>query len=70
MGPSGCGKTSLLNILASRLTVSKSCYYTGKLKFNAVNVSKQNFGMYGAYVQQDDILIETMTPRELFRFSA
>jgi len=70
MGPSGSGKTSLLNIIACRLNVSRKAYFTGKLKCNGVQLSKDNFGKFGAYVQQDDILIETMTPRELFRFAA
>ena len=70
MGPSGSGKTSLLNIIACRLTVSKSSYFTGKLKCNNYILNKDNFGIFGAYVQQDDILIETMTPKELFTFAA
>ena len=69
MGPSGSGKTSLLNIIACRLSVSKKSYFTGKLKCNSRTLNKDNFGIFGAYVQQDDILIETMTPRELFSFA-
>lgn len=29
-----------------------------------------DFGKMGAFVQQDDVLIETMTPRESFIFAA
>lgn len=31
---------------------------------------KTDFAKFGAYVQQDDILIITMTPEELFTFAA
>ena len=32
-------------------------------------MDKRLFGKVGAYVQQDDLLVETMTPTELFRFA-
>ena len=70
MGPSGSGKTSLLNILSCRASVSKGSYFTGTLKANNFKLNKDNFGKFGAYCQQDDVLIETMTPRELLRFAA
>jgi len=69
MGPSGSGKTSLLNIIACRLTVSPGCYFTGVLECNGNSLHKENFGIFGSYVQQDDILIETMTPKELLTFA-
>jgi ABC-type multidrug transport system ATPase subunit len=33
-------------------------------------VDSNDFGKIGAFVQQDDILVETMTPRESFEFAA
>ena len=69
MGPSGSGKTSLLNIIGCRLHVSKRSYFSGDLTVNGIELDKDNFGKFGAYVQQDDIMIETMKPRELFRFA-
>ena len=70
MGASGSGKTSLLNILGQRLDVSKNCKVEGKIKCNALDVKNGDFGKLGAFVMQDDILIETMTPYESFCFAA
>ena len=70
MGASGSGKTSLLNILGNRLDVSSKCVVDGKIKCNGVDVKKGDFGKLGAFVMQDDILIETMTPFESFCFAA
>lgn len=69
MGASGSGKTSLLNILGQRLSVSKGCKMTGSIKCNSIEVEKGDFGKIGAFVMQDDILIETMTPFESFCFA-
>ena len=69
MGPSGSGKTSLLNVLAGRLVLSKGSTFTGKIEANGRSIRKEDFGKFGAFVQQDDILIETMSPRECFRFA-
>jgi ABC-type lipoprotein export system ATPase subunit len=57
MGPSGSGKTSLLNVLAGRMVLSKGSEYTGDLKVNNIGVKKNDFGKFGAFVQQDDVLI-------------
>ena len=70
MGASGSGKTSLLNILGQRLDVSNNCQVNGRIKCNAIDVSPGDFGKLGAFVMQDDILIETMTPYESFCFAA
>ena len=70
MGASGSGKTSLLNILGQRQNVSKGCKIDGMIKCNAIDVEKGDFGKIGAFVMQDDILIETMTPFESFCFAA
>ena len=73
MGPSGSGKTSLLNMLACRYALvnsSKKCTQEGKMTLNGSPLTKDEFGKLGAYVQQDDLLIETMTPKECFMFAA
>lgn len=69
MGPSGSGKTSLLNCLAGRLVLSKGSTFSGKIQVNGRAIQKEDFGKFGAFVQQDDVLIETMTPKECFRFA-
>ena len=43
---------------------------SGKIKCNAIDVENGDFGKLGAFVMQDDILIETMTPYESFCFAA
>lgn len=70
MGSSGCGKTSLLNVLAQRLGLSPGCELEGEIRCNNRTVNRDDFGKIGAFVQQDDVLIETMTPRESFIFAA
>lgn len=70
MGPSGSGKTSLLNILAQRQGLSAGCRYGGNITSNSRKVETSDFGKFGAFVQQDDILVETMTPKESLEFSA
>ena len=70
MGASGSGKTSLLNVLAQRLALSPGSMLEGEVRFNNRVVSTTDFGKVGAFVQQDDILVETMTPRESFIFAA
>ena len=70
MGASGSGKTSLLNILGQRLDLSKGAAIEGSIKCNSLEVKNGDFGKLGAFVMQDDILIETMTPFESFCFEA
>ena len=69
MGASGSGKTSLLNVLAQRLSLSPGAVLEGEVRFNNRVVDGNDFGKIGAFVQQDDILIETMSPRESFVFA-
>jgi ABC-type multidrug transport system ATPase subunit len=69
MGPSGCGKTSLLNVIAGRINLSQGSTFDGKIAVNGRQTEKEDFGKFGAFVEQDDILIKTMTPRECFRFA-
>ena len=70
MGASGSGKTSLLNVLAQRLALSPGSVLEGEVKCNNRSLNVTDFGKIGAFVQQDDILIETMTPLESFVFAA
>lgn len=69
MGASGSGKTSLLNIFGQRLDLSKNSKLTGSTRCNGQEFKEGQFGNFGAFVMQDDILIETMTPFESFCFA-
>ena len=64
MGPSGGGKTSVLNVLAGRINPAQ-----GTVLLNGQKLPK-NFNRIAAYVMQDDLLSEMLTPRELFTFAA
>ena len=70
MGASGCGKTSLLNILGQRTWLSKGSKMSGQIKCNDRLIQNDDFGKFGAFVQQDDVLLETFSPIESFRFAA
>jgi len=69
MGPSGCGKTTLLNVLSGR--TESRLKINGELRINSKPVNDIEFiGNLVAFVQQDDILMATITPREVFNFTA
>ncbi len=71
LGPSGCGKTLLLNIISDRLYAPQgSVYKRNVFVNNNVPLTRDLFGKIGAYVMQDDVLLETLTPYESVRFSA
>ena len=70
MGASGSGKTSLLNVIGQRLGLSPGAATTGEILCNGKPLKRHDFGKFGAFVQQDDILLETFTPVEQFRFAA
>ena len=71
LGPSGCGKTTLLNILASRqLSSDKNHVITKNVNVNGIQLNSSNFGKICAYVMQDDILSENLTPKESITFAA
>jgi ABC-type multidrug transport system ATPase subunit len=66
----GAGKTSLLNYLSGR-QISKSLQKTGSVTVNGVNRDKiSGFATFTGYVQQDDILFQSMTVRECLEFAA
>ena len=70
MGPSGSGKTTLLNAICNRLSVQKNSRLNGKITCNGNKIKGQDYSKFGAYVQQDDILHETLTCREHLEFAA
>jgi ABC-type multidrug transport system ATPase subunit len=71
MGPSGCGKTTLLNAIASRqLPSDKNHIIKRDVKANNVPLNQSNFGKIGAYIMQEDILMDYLTPRESLYFAA
>ena len=71
MGSSGAGKTTLLNALCDRITKSRTAKLTGEIMINdTYPVSQNDFGKYGAYVMQDDVLFQTLTWEEAISFAA
>lgn len=70
MGASGSGKTSFLNVLGQRMKLSKGSKMKGTIRVNNRIVNQSDFGKFGAFVQQDDILLETFTPFESMVFAA
>lgn len=70
IGASGAGKTTLLNFLSGR-EISQNLTRTGHIYLNEKDKDEMsNFSSYSAYVQQDDILFQTMTVRECLTFAA
>ncbi|CAI2387656.1 unnamed protein product [Moneuplotes crassus] len=71
MGSSGAGKTTLLNALCDRLQKTKNYKLEGDILLNNSHpVSQKDFGKYGVYVMQDDVLFPTLTCEEAIKFSA
>ena len=69
LGPSGSGKTSLLNVLSGRIHLSSGSKFTGKITSNGKPLVRSDFGKFAAFVQQHDIMMISMTPREAFIFA-
>ena len=70
LGPSGSGKTTLLNLLSQRAKFKSTlCSMAGHVMINGQVLEPQQYSKVGAYVQQDDSLVEVMTPREIFDFA-
>ncbi len=67
MGPSGGGKSTLLDILAQK---NKSGKRTGTVKVGGENLSPAALRSITGYVDQEDILLPSMTVRESIAFSA
>ena len=72
MGASGAGKTSLLNILAGRARSNGRIVIEADVRLNNYSVDPTNIKVRKniAFVEQDDSLQATATPREAIRFSA
>mmetsp|Transcript_40268 Transcript_40268/g.86414 ORF Transcript_40268/g.86414 Transcript_40268/m.86414 type:complete len:622 (-) Transcript_40268:260-2125(-) len=65
MGPSGAGKTTLLNRLVGRGITGE---VTGSITYSGQPLQNARSGI--GYVTQDDIMYETLTPRENLSFAA
>ena len=69
MGPSGAGKTSLLNCISGR-----NKEHDGRVTLKFDNGERQPWSKamkrITAYVQQDDLILSTITPREHLLFQA
>jgi ABC-type multidrug transport system ATPase subunit len=61
MGPSGGGKSTLMSVLLGKLNFSGSLQTNGKFK---------EMKSYIGFVPQDDIMIPTLTVREVLMHSA
>lgn len=57
-------------MLSHRESLSSGSYSTGQLCINGKKFTKNDFGKIAAFVQQDDVLTESLTARELFTFAA
>lgn len=66
MGPACSGKSTLLRAIAGRLSSTERIY--GEVFVNGAK-SPLPYGSYG-YVDRDDVLIESLTVREMLYFSA
>lgn len=69
MGPSGSGKTTLLNVLAKR-KLSGGSKVTGSVLVDGEEVSAQAFRDIATMVEQEDVLIGSLTARETIDISA
>ncbi|TPX34351.1 hypothetical protein SmJEL517_g02928 [Synchytrium microbalum] len=67
LGGSGAGKTSLLNVLAGRVT---SGVITGDIRINNQKRERHSWKRLVGYVEQDDLIDETLTVRELLTLVA
>lgn len=69
MGPSGSGKTTLLNALAHRATPA-GAIIEGDIMVNGKEVSLDTFQQISSYVEQEDVLIGSLTVEETLYFAA
>lgn len=68
MGPSGCGKTTLLNVLAHRPTTASNIQ--SDILVNESRVSQSDLRRVSCFVEQEDVLIGSLTVRETLDFSS
>ncbi|CAG8222530.1 unnamed protein product [Penicillium nalgiovense] len=69
MGPSGCGKTTLLNVLARR-AASAGAKVLGETYVNDAQMDSRNFQRVTSYVEQEGVLIGSLTVQETLKFAA
>lgn len=69
IGSSGAGKTTLLNLLSGKIE-SKNLKFSGDILLNGCHIDRNKFKSISAYVTQDDILEDSMTPTEILMFTA
>ncbi|KAF3483944.1 uncharacterized protein GIQ15_03268 [Arthroderma uncinatum] len=69
MGPSGSGKTTLLNVLAGRAS-SLGDGVNGDVLVNGRTASRETFRHLSSYVEQEDVLIGSLTVEETLYFAA
>lgn len=69
MGPSGAGKTTLLNVLSQR-SLGNLKIREGEITLNNCDINSIDYKSIIGFVPQDDILLELLTPRETFYFTA
>ncbi len=67
LGPSGSGKTSLLTAVAGRANYGKM---TGTVRVNGVEQPIAKFRTVVGFVPQEDVMIRTLTVRQILMFSA
>jgi ATP-binding cassette, subfamily G (WHITE), eye pigment precursor transporter len=65
LGASGAGKTTLLNCLTFRTGKLK---VSGQRNINGCAIDTDSLARMSAYIQQDDLFIETLTVQEQLRF--
>jgi len=68
IGPSGAGKTSLMDTLAGR--IQKGVAATSIIELDGKKLTRARAGRLIAYVEQEDCVFATETPRECMKFSA
>ena len=69
MGPSGAGKTTLLSYISGKPQKNLKID-SGEILLNKIPIDKLFYKAMIGFVPQQDIILESLTPREAFRFTA
>ena len=69
MGPSGAGKTTLLSYISGKPQKNLN-QVSGEILLNKIPITKLFYKAMIGFVPQQDIILESLTPREAFRFTA
>ena len=70
MGASGSGKTSLLNCISGFYNEAQGKLAANTVKVNGFYTSPKQMRDIAAFVQQDDVMLDSMTVREMITMSA